>query len=383
MTWPEGFLWGTAASSTQTEGAAPRSDWARWEREGRVPPSGDGNGFVGRHAEDFALYAEHGLHHHRLSLEWARLEPEPGRRDPAEVERYRAMLQSARDAGVAVWVTLHHFSLPGWFADDQRGFLDDSAGLRTWLGHVDWVAETFGDLVHGWQPVNEPVVYAAGGYLMGWLPPGRTNGRDFGAVLGTIHRAGSEAARLLRGDGQPVATIQALSPHFPADDSQEARRATRDVDDAVWRSWADPAQLQHYDLIGFSYYSAHAVDGTGGFHPYPPDQVPGPLGYVPWVQGLADVVRRLAEEHPDTPLLVAELGIGTHDEDHRATYLRDSLTVIEEAIADGIDVRGIFFWTGVDNYEWHHGFDVPFGLFDNDRTPKPAAEAIKSIVTSE
>ena len=78
MSWPAGFLWGTGASSTQCEGAAPASDWWDWERAGRAPPSGDGNGFASRYAGDFALLAELGLVHHRLSLEWARLEPEPG-----------------------------------------------------------------------------------------------------------------------------------------------------------------------------------------------------------------------------------------------------------------------------------------------------------------
>ena len=97
MRWPEGFMWGTGASSTQCEGAAPASDWWDWERAGHAPLSGDGNGFATRHAEDFALLAGLGLTHHRLSIEWARVEPEPGRRDPAVVEHYREVLQAARD----------------------------------------------------------------------------------------------------------------------------------------------------------------------------------------------------------------------------------------------------------------------------------------------
>ena len=376
-------MWGTAASSTQAEGAAPRSDWYRWEQQGRVPRSGVGNGFATRYAEDFALYAEHGLTHHRLSLEWARLEPEPGRHDDDEVERYRELLRAARAAGVDIWVCLHHFTLPGWFADDQRGFLDDGA-LRTWLRHVDWVAETFGDLVHGWQPINEPVVYAAGGFLTGDLPPGKQDMDDFRVVLRTIHEAGAQAARLLRGENQPVATIQALSPHYPHDDTAEAKATTRVVDDVVWRSWADPEQLQHYDLLGFSYYAARAVDAAGGFHPYPPDRTPSAMGYVPWIGGLAEVIGRLAEDHPDHPLLVAELGIGTDDEAERETYLRDGLAVVEESIAEGADVRGVLFWTGVDNYEWHHGYTVRFGLFDRDRDrdPRPAADVARDAALS-
>ena len=92
-------MWGTGASSTQCEGAAPASDWWTWERAGHAPLSLDGNGFAARYAEDFALLARLGLTHHRLSIEWARLEPERGKRDGAAVEHYRAVLRAAGEAG--------------------------------------------------------------------------------------------------------------------------------------------------------------------------------------------------------------------------------------------------------------------------------------------
>jgi len=85
MRWPDGFMWGTAASSTQCEGAAPASDWIDWERDGHAPASGDGNGFAARYAEDFRTYAGLGLRHHRLSIEWARIEPAEGEHDPEAV----------------------------------------------------------------------------------------------------------------------------------------------------------------------------------------------------------------------------------------------------------------------------------------------------------
>src|SRR5687768_12084460 len=100
MSWPSGFLWGTGASSTQCEGAAPASDWWDWERAGKAPPSGTGSDFATRYREDFALYAGLGLTHHRLSIEWARVEPEPGRHDAAAIEHYREILTAAQETGV-------------------------------------------------------------------------------------------------------------------------------------------------------------------------------------------------------------------------------------------------------------------------------------------
>src|ERR687892_2694245 len=157
---PSAPWWGTAAAATQCEGAAPRSDWAGWEAEGRAPASRDGNGFRTRYADDLALVAEHGITHHRLTIEWARLEPGEGRWDEDEEAHLRRVLEAGRDAGVALWACLLHGSAPSWFTDDQRGWLDDKAVTLTWPRHVDRVAEALGDLVAGGGPIHEPDLQA-------------------------------------------------------------------------------------------------------------------------------------------------------------------------------------------------------------------------------
>ena len=132
------------------------------------------------------------------------------------------------------------------------------------------------------------------------------------------------------------------------------------------------------DIVGFSYYSATGVDAEGAIVPYPTSARVGPMGYAPWSEGLAIVLHRLHEELPGRPLLICEHGVGTDDDEWRCDVLRESLTLVERAIADGIDVRGFFHWTGVDNYEWDHGFDVQFGCFTRDREPRGSAELLKS-----
>ncbi|MFL6204491.1 MAG: family 1 glycosylhydrolase [Acidimicrobiales bacterium] len=375
--WPEGFMWGTAASSTQTEGAAPAGDWSAFERAGRAPSSGTGNGFTTRFAEDFALYAEHGLTHHRLSLEWARLEPTQGRRDKKEVDRYRAVLEAARAAGISIWACLHHFSLPGWFADDLGGFRDDKQGRLVWSRHVDWVGETFGDLVSGWKPINEPSFYALGSHLFGVLPPARRDRREADRVLATIHRAGADAARLLRTPDTPISTIQSLSPVFRVEDTPEARATAAKLEERLWAAWAADEHLDTYDYLGFSYYSAIGVKADGSIGRWPAEGIPGPQGYVRWAEGFAHVLERLQADHPARPVLVCEAGIGTDDEDERATYVREVLHHVQEALRAGVDVRGLFWWTGVDCYEWHQGDTLDFGLFDRDRNPRPAAQVAR------
>ena len=374
------FFWGTGASSNQCEGAAPASDWARWERIGRAPASGDGNGFGRLYADDFALLASYGLTHHRLSIEWARIEPRQGERDDDAIEHYRRVLNAAHDAGVKPWVCLHHFTLPGWFGDDLGGFLDEKAAGYWWPRHVDFIAETFGDLVFGWKPMNEPVAYALAGFLSGQFPPGRTDANDFRKVVRNLHNANAHAARLLRGTGAPVATIHNLSPIYAADSTPESRARASRVEEVMWHSWSAAELLEPFDLIGFSYYSAFAVAADGRFENYPADAKAGPMGYAPWSAGLGEVLHRLAEEHPNTPILIDECGIGTEDDEWRATYLRECLDEVDRALSDGIDLRGFFHWTAVDNYEWLHGYTVPFGLIDRDRNVRDSMEVLAAAI---
>ena len=131
-----------------------------------------------------------------------------------------------------------------------------------------------------------------------------------------------------------------------------------------------------FDLIGFSFYSTIGIR-NGRMVPYPPDAPVSPLGYGIWADGLSRVLDRLHQMLPGTPLLVAEYGIGTGDDRQRAAYLERGLQVTSDAIARGIDVRGFFHWTAVDNYEWLHGFDVQFGIIDRDRNVRPSAQVLQ------
>jgi beta-glucosidase len=255
--------------------------------------------------------------------------------------------------------------------------------------------------VYGWKPINEPVAYAFGGYLMGVNPPGLTDlGKFFDAYRGVL-LAMRDAWRELRGGGKPVATIHNLSPVFSMLDTPECRRARDTIDDVLWGIWLRaerdgvlemPGRVTEHvpdlreagDLIGFSYYNASGVMPDRSMVPYPTGRPLGPLGYAPWPEGLGITIRRLHDELPNRPLLLCELGLGTStsrpDDAARTSYLEECLEIVQEAVRDSIDLRGVFFWTGVDNYEWDHGFTAEFGLFTRDREPRGSAEVVKDFV---
>lgn len=388
MKWPDGFWWGSGASSTQCEGAAPASDWWDWERAGHAPLSGAGNDFSTRFSQDFGLLAGLGLTHHRLSLEWARLEPEPGVHDDRAIEHYRGVLAAARDAGIETWVCLHHFTLPRWFAD-AGGFLTVKNRTDGWARHVAFVAERFGDLVFGWQPVNETNYYGRVAFGGGGWPPGHDDHDEMAQVDEAIQLASAEAAVRLKQTGAPVSSIFGLSPIVGQDDDPATISTVERLYDTLWAPGLGlfrdgvlrvpgrpaverPDLAGAFDLIGFSYYAAMGVRaGRPAIHP--PDAPVSPLRYGIWADGLGLALDRLHGEVPGTPLLVAEYGIGTDDDAVRSDYLERGLQVAHDAIGRGIDVRGLFHWTAVDNYEWMHGYDVAFGIIDRDRVVKQSA----------
>ncbi|MFC0542559.1 family 1 glycosylhydrolase [Kutzneria chonburiensis] len=369
------WWWGTGASSVQVEGACPADDWFHWPA---APASGDGSGFARRYREDFALLRDLGTTDHRLSISWARVEPIEGQVDQATVDHYRAVLSAARDEGLRVWVCLLHSAIPVWFAD--RGGFAGAGALETWLRWVDLAAGVFGDLVGGWMPFNLPTTYAQKAYLTGTFPPGHRDPREFAAVLATVHTCDFEAALRLRATGKPISSNEAVLPLYPAD------AQLSQVDAVVWDSWLrlarSPRYANAFDLIGISYYYAMAVTSTGELAPYPPDGRPGPLGYVPWPDGLADVLARLHRELPDARFVVAEIGYGDTgglDDTARCEYLLRAFEHISAAQANGMRIEGVSIWTGIDNYEWLAGHTVSFGLFDADRRPRRSAELIRSL----
>ena len=242
----------------------------------------------------------------------------------------------------------------------------------------------------GWKLINEPNHYA-GAYDQGGRQPANRDWRRVFDLYGATLLAQRDAWRELRGGGTPVATIHGLSPVYAVDDSVPAAKWASALEALTWSIWLRaerdgvlelpdrasreiPDLREVGDLIGFSYYSAAGVDRDGRFAAYPRGRRVGPLGYAPWSEGLGLVLHRLHDELPGRPLLIGEHGVGTDDDAWRVDVLRESLGVVEEAIDDGIDVRGFFHWTGVDTYEWDRGFSVAFGIFDRNREPRGSAE---------
>jgi len=394
--FPEDFLWGAATSSHQVEGGNVHNDWWAWEHSdpvGRLrdgQPSGDACGWwAGRAEDDLRLAASMGHSAHRLSLEWSRLEPTPGRHHRGAIDRYREILGAAQDAGLQTMVTINHFTLPAWA---RRGWLDPALP-GAFAEHAAFVADVFGDLVDLWATLNEPIVLAAKAYGARAWPPGINRPTALARALRAQLEAHAGAYHDLkeRNPDVPVGLVLNLPRFEPsrprtiadriAAGTQgwvvggallSALRSGRCVPPVGLVPGTIPKLAGAIDFLGINYYGRYVVRAAGlrpgGVHVQENTRRTETTDWgEPWPGGLLDELRGASAMLDGLPLYVTENGIYDPDDTLRPRYLVEHVAAVHEAIARGVDVRGYFHWSLVDNFEWAQGWSTPFGLIEVDR----------------
>lgn len=380
-----GFLWGAATAPHQIEGNNVNSDW--WQRELHVPGmerSGDAVDSYHRYAEDMRLLAEAGLTGYRFGLEWARIEPAPGHISRAELAHYRRMIDTAIGFGLTPVVTLHHFTGPRWFAEDEgwlgpkgierfRNYVEAASGI---LGDVEWVC-TINEpnmlAIMAWM--SDPVRSAEARKLM--ITPTVADGQfpvlpdpepEVGLRLAEAHHAAREI--LKRETDAKVGWTTANQAFTTTPGNEEKLREVQYIKEDLYLQAA-----RGDDFIGVQAYTSQPVDENGVVpHPQSPDNTLTGWAYRPDALGIA--VRHAWEVTGGVPILVTENGIATADDAQRIAYTSEALRHLFAAIDAGIDVRGYLHWSALDNFEWGH-WKPTFGLIAVDREtferkPKPS-----------
>ncbi|MBW2091677.1 MAG: glycoside hydrolase family 1 protein, partial [Deltaproteobacteria bacterium] len=222
--FPPDFIWGVASSAFQAEGGEVNNDWVELAREGRVPPN-PGNGFWEKAEEDFRLVADLGFGHYRLSIEWSRVEPEQGRFDDQAIDRYKAMCDSAREAGLTPWVNFFHFTHPAWFSK-KGGFLD-TTNHADFLRYIERMGKALAPHADHFHVANESMVYVLSAYLLGRLPPFISDQESAYDMTRNVLALHAEGYRILKGlDPMPtVAGIEVYLDPRPWDPANPEHRA--------------------------------------------------------------------------------------------------------------------------------------------------------------
>ncbi|MFG2562863.1 glycoside hydrolase family 1 protein [Streptomyces sp. NPDC048496] len=386
FTLPEGFLWGASTSAHQIEGSNTGSDWWAFEQAGLTDrieePSGDACDSFHRWPEDMDLLAGLGFTDYRFSIEWARIEPSPGRFSSEAVAHYRRMVEGARERGLRPMVTLHHFTAPLWFTERGGWAAPDSGDL--FARYVEAAAPVYGEGVDHICTINEPNMVAVMAAALRTLTAG-------GSLPATSLPLPDEAATegLVRAHRRAVDTVKSYAPHVrtgwsvanqacrpePGCEEQAAAYLHPRVSVFLEAARGD-------DWLGLQAYTRTRI-GPSGPLPIPQDAERTLTGWEYDPQALGAALRHTAATVPGTPLIVTENGIATADDDRRIAYTTGALADLAEAMAEGVDVQGYFHWSALDNYEWG-SYRPTFGLIAVDRktfvrTPKPSAAWLGAI----
>jgi beta-glucosidase len=401
--FPEGFVWGTATAAHQVEGNNTNSDfWVLEHAPGTLfrEPSGDTVDHFHRYPQDIALLRQLGFGAYRFSLEWARIEPEEGHFSVAALDHYRRMLASCHEHGVRPCVTFHHFTSPRWFAAD--GGWEDVANADRFARFCERAVRHLGDLIDTAYTINEANLTATLA-MSGVVPRDgfkrrapfvaeaarrcATTLERFGPfLLGhpmkirdtmlAAHARGREALKAGRGNF-PVGITLAMQDYqaLPGGEGHRDEARAQSFDPFLELARAD-------DFVGVQTYSRHRFGPQGVLEPEAGVPVLI-MGYEFWPEALEATVRYAAQK-AGVPIYVTENGIGTTDDEQRVEYVQRALRGVVRCLRDGIDVRGYFYWSLMDNFEWLFGYGPQFGLVGVEREtqmrrPKPSAHWLGRI----
>ncbi|MFZ0531280.1 MAG: family 1 glycosylhydrolase [Propionicimonas sp.] len=402
--FPDGFLWGVATAAHQVEGGNTNSDgWFLEHVPGTIfaEPSGDTVDHYHRYAEDIALIASLGFTSYRFSLEWARIEPEPGEFSVAELNHYRRMLEACKAHGLKTIVTYHHFTSPRWLL--AAGGWEDAATPERFARFCDVATAHLGDLIDVACTLNEPnlpfllrelgiageppearehvPVWAGAAKALG-IEPSRIAPFQFTAsevgfeVKLAAHRAGRDAIHAHRRDLPVGWTLANSDIQAGAGGPERADRVRREVNERFLEA------SRGDDFVGIQTYG-RTVIGRDGVEDAPEGAETNQMGEEIYPQAIGVTVRE-AWRVAGVPIIVTENGLSTEDDSQRVAYLRTAVSCVAECLAEGVDVRGYTAWTAFDNFEWIFGYRPKFGLIAVDRetqerSPKPSAHWLGEV----
>lgn len=398
-TFPKGFFWGASAASYQVEGWNENTDWAKAAKEGRVPPAGRLADHYHRFEEDFDIASSLGHNAHRLSIEWARIEPREGVFNEDELEHYRKVLKALRRRKLEPFVTLWHFTLPLWFA--ESGGFERKDSPEIFARYCAKVVAALSGECHYFSTMNEPNVYGSNGYLRGsWPPFKRFAMTDLVSITnsGRKHEALAERGikplfsylrvmkNLARAHNTAYHAIKTVAPtvdvsvvkhviffHANGNPWNKLKAA---IANYCWTTIFMNRTYRQCDSIGLNYYF-HKKFGDRATY------IKTDMDWDIYPEGTYGALKLLWRYR--RPLFVTEAGIADREDRYRADYIERQIKAVERALLDGMDIRGHMYWSLIDNYEWALGTEKCFGLVAINyqtlgRTIRPSAWHYKALI---
>ncbi|MFC1756380.1 glycoside hydrolase family 1 protein [Patescibacteria group bacterium] len=386
LKFPKGFLWGAATSSHQVEGGT-ENQWSEWEKENaerlaekaktywqdwqrdKFPEMLEAKNYISgkscdhynRYEEDFDIVKKLGHNAHRFSIEWSRIEPKEGEFNLEAVKHYQDVIKALRERGVEPFVALWHWTNPLWIQD--KGGAESKEFSYYFSRYAQFMAKNLSD-VKFWLTINEPTSVIAMSYARAQWPPQKKNIISTERVyrnLARAHNEGYESIHAVSNSAQVGFANLMQSFH-----AYHKRSILDNVGILIAKYFSNRRMIRltkgYNDFMTVQYY----------FHtrfkfPKKIRRDDKPVNDLNWEihpHGIYRILRYL--KRYNLPIYVTENGLADAMDERRENFIKDHLHWIHRAISEGSDVRGYFYWSLLDNFEWDKGFWPRFGLVEID-----------------
>lgn len=383
LQFPDSFVFGTSTAAAQIE-TAYKHDWLGVTAK-------DGYVFTKtcEHEKQFDTDADiiaYCAPNYRMSLQWSRLQPEPyADLDAVEVQKYKDFIGILKQRNVNIMMVLHHFCNPLWFT--QNGHWHKEENISMWVDYAKKVVDTFGEHVTYWNTFNEPNVYVSNGWVMGQFPPFKKNPLQAFAVIKNLGKA----------HGVMYDYIKSKFPEQPVGISHNTvifagRNPLGKIPAAISDWWFMEHCLKQFDqkldFFGLSYYAKIQHDPFPVTYIDTPEKIKkynlphdGMWEYYP--KGMQECIERYWAKYK-LPFIITESGVCAPDDAFRIKAMKDYVKIIYDCMQKGIDIKGYYWWSTFDNFEWNLGPTYRFGLYETNpdtlvRTKRPSAEVYHNL----
>jgi len=414
--FPRDFVWGTATSSYQIEGAVNEdgrtpSIWDTFSKtEGKTYKGHTGDvacDHYHRYKEDVEILKEIGVKAYRFSIAWPRIFPEEGKYNPKGMDFYKKLIDELQKRDIVPAATIYHWDLPQWAYDKGGGWLNRES-IKWYVEYATKLFEELGDAIPLWITHNEPWCSSILSYGIGEHAPGHKNYREALIAAHHILLSHGEAVKAFREmniKGSKIGITLNLTPAYPASEKEEDKLAAQYADGFANRWFLDPIFKGNYpedmmelyskiigefdfikegdletisvpiDFLGVNYYTRSIVKYDEDSM-LKAENVPGPgkrteMGWEISPESLYDLLKRLDREYTKLPMYITENGAAFKDEvtedgrvhdDERIEYIKEHLKAAAKFIGEGGNLKGYFVWSLMDNFEWAHGYSKRFGI---------------------
>ncbi|MBT3737524.1 MAG: glycoside hydrolase family 1 protein [Candidatus Marinimicrobia bacterium] len=401
LDFPKGFQWGVATSAHQVEGNSI-NNWSRWE-EGNFQDGlphiheGEKSGIASDHwkrfKEDILLIKELGVDVYRFSVEWSKIEPEEGLFSKKAIQHYQEVCDALLSAGIKPVITLHHFTNPLWFED--LGAFEKEENIKYFTRFSEFVFEELNSKVDKWCTINEPAVYTSQGYFNGVFPPGKKDPQLAGVVMKNLLLAHTRVYNLLKshrnGKKHQIGIVKNIFPFDPFNRWNPLDWFVSRTLDEVFNQGAldyfitgnfefsmpgmnkvvfnDPSVIKSLDFIGLNNYSHQRVKSQFSLNnffrfQFYDDEEMTDMPYPIYPEAIYRSIKRVSAI--GKPIIITENGVADKSDTIRPKYIDRYLFAVSKAIDEGANIKGYYYWTLMDNFEWSEGYAMKFGLYEVD-----------------